>query len=97
MNLKMLFMIFFVAISQSGCFVGAAIGGSFMVQSTVATGTSYAVSGKGISDHAISEFSDQNCKIFNLVSGKPVCQEYVPIPINDKNNRTDPARQTKAD
>jgi hypothetical protein len=97
MHVKKLLVIVLVAFSQSGCFVGAAVGGSFMVQSTMASGASYAVSGKGISDHAISEVSDQDCKLFNLASGKPVCQQYAPIPINDKNKRMDSSRQTKTD
>lgn len=87
MNYKNFFLLIAISVSQAGCFVGAALGGSFMVQSTVATGASYAVSGKGLSDHAMSEVADKDCKLFNMIDGKSVCQNYKQIPINDKSSR----------
>lgn len=87
MNLNKTLLLAVLSLSQVGCFFGAAVGSSFVVQSTVATGASYAVSGKGLTDHAMSEIADKNCKMFNVVDAKSVCQEYKKIPINDKNSR----------
>lgn len=90
MNLNKSFFFIICSLTQTGCFFGAALGSSFMVQSTVATGASYAVSGKGLSDHAMSEVADKDCKIFNMINGKSVCQDFKQIPINDKSSRSEP-------
>lgn len=87
MNFRNYLLLILFSASQAGCFFGAALGSSFMVQSTVATGASYAVSGKGLSDHAMSEISDKDCKLFNMIDGKAVCQEFKKIPINDRSSR----------
>jgi hypothetical protein len=91
MNFNKTLLLTIFSLSQTGCFFGAALGSSFMVQSTVATGASYAVSGKGLTDHAMSEIADKDCKMFNVIDGKSVCQEYKQIPINDKNSRPESA------
>lgn len=39
-------------------------------------GVSYLVSGKSVTDHAISEVAAQDCALFRVVQGREVCEEY---------------------
>lgn len=39
-------------------------------------GFSYLVSGKSVTDHAISEVAAQDCALFRIVQGSEVCEEY---------------------
>jgi len=75
-----------VAFTQSGCFIGAAaFSSTLMVSSTVASAVSYAVSGKTLTDHALSGVSGQDCKLFNLIDGKAVCIDApAPAAITEK-------------
>lgn len=36
--------------------------------------TSIAVTGKGMSDHAISAASDRDCSMFNMLKNEPLCR-----------------------
>ena len=51
-------------------------GSGVAVQTTVASGASYATTGKTLGDHALSGATDKDCKLFNLIDGQQVCQEY---------------------
>jgi hypothetical protein len=39
-------------------------------------GVSYLVSGKSVTDHAISEVAAQDCALFRVVQGREVCEDY---------------------
>jgi hypothetical protein len=46
------------------------------LESTAINGASYVTTGKGVSEHLISGVTDQDCKLYNIIDGKRVCQEY---------------------
>lgn len=46
------------------------------VASTVADGLSYAISGKGVSDHALSAITTRDCAVLRLLDGRELCVEY---------------------
>ena len=80
-TLKFLASIFF-----SSCLLGCAIpfAGSALsvassttfIETTAVNGASYATTGKGVSEHLISGMVDQDCKLYNIIDGKQVCQDY---------------------
>jgi len=58
----------------SGC-VGA-VPPALVVASYAADGTSLLVSGKSVSDHAISEIADQDCAMWRMIKLKKPCRAY---------------------
>ena len=48
-------------------------------------GITYAVSGKTISDHAISSITQEDCAVLRILQNQPVCREYTngqkPLPV----------------
>ncbi len=46
------------------------------IETTAVNGASYATTGKGISEHLVSGATDQDCKLYNVIDGKAVCQNY---------------------
>ena len=66
----------------SGCaipFAGSALSiasSTTFIETTAVNGASYATTGKGVSEHLISGMVDQDCKLFNIIDGKKVCQDY---------------------
>ena len=40
-------------------------------------GVSYLVSGKSVTDHAISEVASQDCALFRVVQDRSICQDFV--------------------
>ena len=42
---------------------------------TIGDGVSYVGTGKTLTDHAISEYLDKDCKTFNLLEEKELCEE----------------------
>jgi len=62
------------------------------IETTVINGASYVTTGKGVSEHLISGVADQDCKFYNLIDGKQVCQDYQPdkIPQRDLTTRYTP-------
>ncbi|MBT5570713.1 MAG: hypothetical protein HOJ90_05785 [Alphaproteobacteria bacterium] len=46
------------------------------VASWAADGLSYIVSGKSVTDHAISEVAEQDCALFRIVQGREVCEDF---------------------
>ena len=63
-------MLFFV----TGCGIPPAV--------TIATyaldGVVFAASGKTARDHALSTVAEQDCSLFHVVSGEPICMDYQP-------------------
>jgi hypothetical protein len=45
-------------------------------ESAAVSGASYVTTGKGVTDHLISGAADQDCKLYNIIDGKKVCQAY---------------------
>lgn len=54
---------------------GCALPVSIQIASFAATGFSYATTGKGISDHAVSAMAKQDCAIHRIALGEEVCSE----------------------
>lgn len=52
---------------------GCALPPVVTVASLVADGVSYATTGKGTTDHAISAIADEDCALLRPVEGKPMC------------------------
>jgi hypothetical protein len=46
------------------------------LETTAINGASYVTTGKGVSEHLISGVADQDCKLFNIIDGKRIYQEY---------------------
>jgi hypothetical protein len=75
-------IIFCVCFYVSGCalpFASSAfsvVSSASFVESTAINGASYVTTGKSVSEHLISGMADQDCKLFNVIDGKKVCQEY---------------------
>ena len=46
------------------------------IETTAINGASYVTTGKGVSEHLISGVADQDCKLYNIIDGKQVCQDY---------------------
>jgi len=59
----------------AGSLFGAATTTS-VLQTTAVNGASYLTTGKGVSEHVISGVADQDCKLYNVIDGKKICQEY---------------------
>jgi hypothetical protein len=49
---------------------------STFIETTAVSGASYLTTGKGVSEHFISGAVDQDCKLYNVIEGKAVCQNY---------------------
>ncbi len=49
---------------------------STLIETTAINGASYLTTGKGVSEHVISGMADQDCKLYNIIDGKRVCQNY---------------------
>jgi hypothetical protein len=49
---------------------------STFVQTTAINGVSYTTTGKGVSEHVVSGVADQDCKLYNIIDGKQICQDY---------------------
>ncbi len=69
--------------SLSGCALAPFAGSAFsavtsatFVESAAINGASYLTTGKGVSEHLISGVADQDCKLYNIIDGKRVCQDY---------------------
>ena len=69
--------------SLSGCALAPFASSAFtsatsatFLESTAINGASYVTTGKGVSEHLLSGVADQDCKLFNVIDGKRVCQEY---------------------
>jgi len=69
--------------SLSGCALAPFAGSAFttatsatFLETTAINGASYVTTGKGVSEHLISGVADQDCKLYNIIDGKRVCQEY---------------------
>ena len=75
-------IIFGVCFYASGCalpFASSAfsvVSSASFVESTAINGASYVTTGKGVSEHVMSGMADQDCKLFNVIDGKQVCQDY---------------------
>lgn len=54
---------------------GCALPVSIQIASFAATGFSYATTGKGISDHAVSAMAEQDCAIHRIALGEEMCSE----------------------
>ena len=46
------------------------------IASWVINGASYAVSGKSVSDHAISAVLEKDCATWRIIKGDPICVDY---------------------
>ena len=46
------------------------------IETTAVNGASYLTTGKGVTEHFISGAADQDCKLYNVIDGKAVCQNY---------------------
>lgn len=55
----------------SGCFLSA-----YQIATWTATGVSYAFSGKGVGDHALSLAMNQDCATLRVLQGKEICVDY---------------------
>ncbi|BDW11226.1 hypothetical protein PSHI8_13080 [Polynucleobacter sp. SHI8] len=69
--------------SLSGCALAPLASTAFstatsatFIESTAINGASYVTTGKGVSEHLLSGAADQDCKLYNIIDGKRVCQEY---------------------
>ena len=60
-----------LATGLSGC----ATSGAMTLMSLSASGVSFAVSGKSLSDHALSAVLNRDCAVWRPVKGEPVCRE----------------------
>ena len=71
-------------------------GSGVAVQTTVASGASYATTGKTLGDHALSGATDKDCKLFNLIDGQQVCQNYKSsgAKIDDRSHRPESKNET---
>lgn len=54
---------------------GCALPVSVQIASFAATGFSYATTGKGISDHAVSAMAEQDCAMHRIALGEEMCSE----------------------
>jgi hypothetical protein len=76
-------IVLIVCISLSGCAFAPFASSAFttatsatFLETTAINGASYVTTGKGVSEHLISGVTDQDCKLYNIIDGKRVCQEY---------------------
>lgn len=65
-----------VILLLGGC-AAAAVPPALTAVSYAADGASLVVTGKSVSDHAISELADQDCALWRVVRLKRPCREYV--------------------
>ncbi len=52
-----------------------ALPASFTIASLAADGVSYATSGKGLSDHAISAVANEDCAMWRALKDRPICRQ----------------------
>jgi hypothetical protein len=78
-----IFFCFFLFSSLYGCALAPFVSSAFsaattttFIETTAINGASYVTTGKGVSEHVISGMADQDCKLYNIIDGKRVCQEY---------------------
>jgi hypothetical protein len=55
---------------------GCALPPAITIASTVADGISYAMSGKSMTDHALSAVTSQDCAMLRALEGNEICAEY---------------------
>lgn len=71
-------LILVLSLGSTGCV--ALLGGTYQtadVVSTGATAVSYGATGKGITDHIVSEITGKDCRALNILKHKDVCEvEY---------------------
>ncbi|MEZ5666237.1 MAG: hypothetical protein R3F55_02155 [Alphaproteobacteria bacterium] len=58
----------------SGCGIPPAV----TIASYALDGVVLAASGKTVRDHALSTVAEQDCSMFHVVSGDPICMDYQP-------------------
>lgn len=80
---------------MSGCagvpFLGSAFGSlssGALLETAAVNGVSYVTTGKGVSEHVISGVADQDCKFFNVIDGKNICQDYAVSKVPQKDITT---------
>jgi hypothetical protein len=61
-----------LAIGVGGCSIPTPVS----IASYAIDGVSYIVTGKSMSDHALSAVMDQDCALLRIVQGKLVCHDY---------------------
>ncbi len=66
-NKAKIFFLFFVCSITTGCAITEAV---------AITGLSYLVTGKSVSDNALSMVTNMDCKTHNIIQGKDICNEY---------------------
>lgn len=49
---------------------------AFQLATLMASGVSFATTGKDVSDHAISMVAGEDCATFRLIAGDPVCSPH---------------------
>ncbi len=59
-----------------GLLVGGCALPAYQIASWTVTGLSYALSGKGVGDHALSLAMEQDCATWRILQGRDVCVEY---------------------
>ncbi len=73
------------------------------IASWVINGASYAISGKGVSDHAISAVLEKDCATWRIIKGDPICVDYpaeewpVMVAENDELRPLEPFEETGED
>lgn len=73
------------------------------IASWVINGASYAVSGKSVSDHAISAVLEKDCATWRIIKGDPICVDYpaeeTPVMVagSDEPKPIEPFEQTGED
>jgi len=74
---------FLFLMNVEGCVIAPIASSAFttvttttFIETTAVNGASYVTTGKGISEHFISGAADQDCKLYNVIDGKAVCQNY---------------------
>ena len=64
-----------VALGLAAGLSGCATSGAMTLMSLGASGVSFAVSGKSLSDHALSVVLDRDCAFWRPVKGEPICRD----------------------
>jgi hypothetical protein len=81
--MRIFFILCTTSIYLSGCAAAPFLSSTFsfvttstFVQTTAINGVSYTTTGKGVTEHVVSGVADQDCKLYNVIDGKQICQDY---------------------
>ena len=97
---------FLFLMNVEGCVIAPIASSAFttattttFIETTAVNGASYVTTGKGISEHFISGAADQDCKLYNVIDGKAVCQNYQidKIPQKDLTTKFRPGNMGSSD